>query len=173
MKNIYQRIIWVVAIIAANVALDQWTKEWARQTLAHQPMESYWNDFFRLLYVENSGAFMSLGSSLEGGWRDWALKVFPVVLLIGLTAYTIIGKQLNRWQVIGMSFIIGGGISNIYDRLLYGQVTDFMNMGLFGLRTGIFNFADVSIMVGLGILLPFAFRKEPPQETPSEVQEEE
>ena len=70
-------------------------------------------------------------------------------------------KALNKWQIVGMSFIIGGGISNVYDRILYSAVTDFMNMGLFGLRTGIFNFADVSIMVGLGIMLPFAFKKDP------------
>ena len=63
-----------------------------------------------------------------------------------------------------MSFIIGGGISNVYDRIVYEAVTDFMNMGLFGVRTGIFNFADVSIMVGLGIMLPFAFQKEPNQQ---------
>ncbi len=47
----------------------------------------------------------------------------------------------------------------MYDRLLYGQVVDFMNMGFPGLRTGIFNFADVSIMVGLAIMLPMMFKE--------------
>ncbi|MEL7221969.1 MAG: signal peptidase II, partial [Bacteroidota bacterium] len=81
----------------------------------------------------------------------------------------------NKWQIVGMSFIIGGGISNVYDRIQYAAVTDFMNMGIpDGIRTGIFNFADVSIMVGLGIMLPFAFQKEatveeePPREEDKE-----
>ncbi|MCB0638663.1 MAG: signal peptidase II [Lewinella sp.] len=173
MKTIWQRLVWVLAIAGANIGLDQWTKVWAREHLANQPARSYWNDFFRLVYVENRGAFLSMGSTLGEGLRYWVLHIFPVALLAGLTLYTVLGKQLNRWQLIGMSFIIGGGVSNIYDRLLYGQVTDFMNMGLFGLRTGIFNFADVSIMVGLVMLLPFAFggtKKAEP--TPASTEEE-
>lgn len=161
----------VLVIIVANIGLDQWTKVWARTTLQFQPMKSYWNDFFRLLYVENKGAFLSLGSDLPDFWRTIALHFFPAILLVAITLYAMFSKSLNKWQVIGMSFIIGGGISNVYDRIEYAAVTDFMNMGLFGVRTGIFNFADVSIMVGLAIMLPFAFQKEPTQEETPRVEE--
>ena len=160
MKDKITRIILVLGIIGANIGLDQWTKIWARKTLQFHPVKSYWNDFFKLLYVENKGAFLSLGSNLPDGIRSLLLHFFPVVLLGGITLYTMFSKAINKWQVIGMSFIIGGGVSNVYDRILFGSVTDFMNMGLFGIRTGIFNFADVSIMVGLAFMLPFAFRKE-------------
>lgn len=164
------RVLAVIAIIVANIGLDQWTKIWARETLQFQPPRSYWNDFFKLIYVENKGAFLSMGSELSDGMRMVLLHVFPVILLGALTLYAMFSKALNRWQIVGMSFIIGGGISNVVDRIMQGQVTDFMNMGLFGLRTGIFNFADVSIMVGLFIMLPFAFQKEP---QPTPVTEEE
>lgn len=168
MKNKWTRIILVLVIIAANIGLDQWTKIWARTTLQFQPMKSYWNDFFRLMYVENRGAFLSLGSDLSDFWREIVLHAFPAILLVAITLYAMFSKSLNKWQVVGMSFIIGGGISNVYDRIEYSAVTDFMNMGLFGLRTGIFNFADVSIMVGLAIMLPFAFQKEPEAVTTTE-----
>lgn len=171
MKNKWTRIILVLGIIIANVGLDQWTKIWARTTLQFQPMKSYLNDFFRLLYVENKGAFLSLGSDLPDFWRTLALHIFPAVLLLAITLYAMFSKALNKWQIVGMSFIIGGGISNVYDRIQYAAVTDFMNMGIpDGIRTGIFNFADVSIMVGLGIMLPFAFQKETVAE---ELQEED
>lgn len=159
MKNTWIRIFTVLGVIAANIGLDQWTKVWARQTLQYKPAESYWNDFFRLIYIENRGAFLSLGSDFNDHLRLALLHFFPAVLLAGITLYAMFSKALNNWQIIGMSFIIGGGVSNVYDRILYGSVTDFMNMGLFGLRTGIFNFADVSIMVGLAMMLPFAFSK--------------
>lgn len=168
MKNKWTRIFVVLGIIAANIGLDQWTKVWARNTLQFRPMESYWNDFFRLIYVENRGAFLSLGSDLSDWMRTLILHFFPAILLTALTLYAMLSKSLNKWQIVGMSFIIGGGISNVYDRILYSAVTDFMNMGLFGLRTGIFNFADVSIMVGLGIMLPFAFQKEKEDEEKEE-----
>jgi signal peptidase II len=173
MKNKWTRIVLVLVIIVANIGLDQWTKVWARTTLQFQPMKSYWNDFFRLLYVENKGAFLSLGSDLPDFWREIALHVFPAVLLVAITLYAMFSKSLNKWQVIGMSFIIGGGISNVYDRIQYAAVTDFMNMGIpEGIRTGIFNFADVSIMVGLAIMLPFAFQKEPLEDQAPSTEEE-
>lgn len=173
MKNKWSRISLVLVLIIANIGLDQWTKIWARADLQYQPMKSYLNDFFRLLYVENRGAFLSLGSDLPDFWRTLVLHAFPAILLTAITLYAMFSKALNKWQVIGMSFIIGGGISNVYDRIMYSAVTDFMNMGAFGVRTGIFNFADVSIMVGLGIMLPFAFQKEPEEEEEEEVTTEE
>ncbi|MEM1216292.1 MAG: signal peptidase II [Bacteroidota bacterium] len=160
MNTSSKRIVTVLGIIIANIGLDQWTKVWARESVRGHGTSSYLNDFFRLLYVENEGAFLSMGSDLQDDSRMVLLHFLPAILLVALTLYAMFSKALNRWQMIGMSFIIGGGISNVYDRILYGSVTDFMNMGIGTLRTGIFNFADVSIMVGLFIMLPFAFQSE-------------
>lgn len=148
-----QRIIWVLVIIVANILLDQLTKYLAFHHLAGQGSFSYLGDTFKLLYVENKGAFLSLGAGQSEVVRHWALKIMPVILLLGLLIYTFFSDQLSRLQYIAFSFILGGGISNVYDRLLYNQVGDFMNMGIGSLRTGIFNFADVSIMLGLGIMI--------------------
>jgi len=54
---------------------------------------------------------------------------------------------------LAFSFIIGGGIGNIYDRILYGSVTDFMYLELGSWHTGIFNMADVSVVIGTALLL--------------------
>jgi len=163
-----KRIALVLVIVAANVLLDQATKAWARQYLLDAGRQSYLWDFFRLSYVENRGAFLSLGAGLSGQLRYWALKILPVLLLLGLLAYTLFGKGMNRWQLVAFSCILGGGVSNIYDRLLYNQVVDFMNMGFPGLRTGIFNFADVSIMLGLAIILPTLWASPPSEEETEE-----
>ena len=77
MNKKWTRILLVLGIIAANIGLDQWTKVWARNTLQFRPMESYWNDFFRLIYVENRGAFLSLGSDLSDWVRTLVLHLFP------------------------------------------------------------------------------------------------
>jgi signal peptidase II len=59
--------------------------------------------------------------------------------------------------------VVAGGASNWIDRLAFGRVVDFMNVGLGPLRTGIFNVADVAIMVGVGLLiLGDARRRGPP-----------
>lgn len=160
MKINWRRTALVVIIVLINIGCDQATKQLARDQLMSVEPLSYLGDFFRLSYVENKGAFLSLGAGLSEQLRYWALLILPLGLLVGLLLYTLFSTNVNRWQAIAFSFIIGGGVSNVYDRILYGQVVDFMNMGVGSLRTGIFNFADVSIMIGLGIMLPMIFKKE-------------
>ena len=153
MNTTIKRITIILIIIILNIALDQITKAIAVEELQSSPTTYYLNDMFALTFVKNDGAFLSLGSDMNPTLQFLLLKVLPVIMLLLLTFYTFFSKGLNKFQIIAMSFILGGGISNIYDRLLYGEVVDFMNMGIGSLRTGIFNFADVSIMVGIGIFL--------------------
>ena len=60
---------------------------------------------------------------------------------------------------VGIIFCIGGGLGNLYDRIVHGSVTDFLHIKFGSLQTGIFNAADVSIMVGFGLILLDAFLK--------------
>jgi signal peptidase II len=167
MQPIVKRLLIMLAIILVSIALDQFTKQLAIEHLQGMSMsKKYLGDTFRLTFVENTGAFLSLGANQSGVVRTIFLKVFPVLMLGGLFFYTLLSKSMGWWHVIAFSFILGGGFSNIYDRLLYGKVVDFMNMGIGSLRTGIFNVADMSIMLGLFILLPMAFKKEPKKEEP-------
>lgn len=102
--------------------------------------------------MENTGAFLSLGSNLPGFIKLLALSVLPVlVLLWGL--YLVIEKtNMSRLLVTGLCFVIGGGAGNLYDRIRFGSVTDFLHMNFGIFQTGIFNMADVSIMVGMGVI---------------------
>ena len=174
--SILNRLIVIIGISAISIVADQWSKSWATHQLKPTLQEaskshfSYLGDTFRLTFVKNRGAFLSLGSTFSETFRYWALKVFPVLLLIGLILHMLFSQTLTWWQLAAFSFILGGGLSNIYDRLLYESVVDFMNMG-FGvifdwigindIRTGIFNIADVSIMTGLFMMLPSMFSKKP------------
>ena len=160
MKPITKRILVVLGIVLLSVILDQWTKELARQFLQGEADQWILGDFFRLTFVENKGAFLSIGAELGEGLRYLLLNIFPTILLVALLIYTIRGKDMGWWQIVALSFIIGGGLSNIYDRLLYGKVVDFMHMKAFGLQTGIFNIADVSIMIGMFMMLPLMFKKQ-------------
>jgi signal peptidase II len=146
-------------------ALDRLTKIWAVNTLKEQPMKSYLNDVFRLVYAENTGAFLSLGSGMNDNLRYWVLAVVPVLVLLYIFFHVLTAKNLHIVQQAAFGFILGGGLSNIYDRIMEGRVVDFMNMGFGTLRTGIFNVADMSIMLGLFLMVPFLFQKQAPAET--------
>lgn len=153
------RLWLMLGIMAVSIGLDRITKIWATNTLVHAPTRTYLGDTFRLLYVENTGAFLSLGSDLPDSLRLLLLTILPVALLLGLFFYTLFSQSMFRAQVIAFSFILAGGFSNVVDRILAGSVVDFMNIGIGSLRTGIFNVADMSIMLGLFIMLPYLFRK--------------
>jgi len=61
--------------------------------------------------------------------------------------------QWRGWLLIGTSLVLAGGASNWVDRVVRGSVVDFLNIGVGPLRTGIFNVADMAIMLGVAVLL--------------------
>jgi signal peptidase II len=109
---------------------------------------------FRLQYSENAGAFMSLGMDLSDSVRFWLLIIGVGVALTGMLQFVLFSREMDRFSVVAASLIIGGGFSNLLDRLYNdGLVVDFMNAGIGPVRTGIFNLADVAIMAGSGMLV--------------------
>lgn len=159
-EDMQRRVKTVIAagVLIAAVVIDQLTKILAIDWLKGHPPQIYLGNLFRLEYSENPGAFLSLGSALSESTRFWVLSVAVALSLVGLLIYTVFYAPFTRTQLLGTLLLIGGGISNLIDRLFRtnGQVVDFMNMGIGSLRTGIFNVADMLIMAGVAIILLFA-----------------
>ncbi|NRB65118.1 MAG: signal peptidase II [Saprospiraceae bacterium] len=148
-----------LTILIVSVTLDRFTKVWAVRELKGEGAQSYLNDFFRLVYAENTGAFLSMGSGLSDQLRYWILTILPILVLLYVLYLILFASDMNRKQMIAFSFILAGGASNVFDRIMQGSVVDFLNMGFDGLRTGIFNVADMSIMLGLFLMIPQFFQK--------------
>lgn len=164
MKNNQNNTLLAIAIsiILVNIALDQITKEYARENYKGKGTIEIIDDFFVVHYAENDGAFLSFGSNLTEPFKTLLLTIVPAIFLLAFTLYIFFhNKHLSRIQLVCISTIIGGGISNIFDRIFFGGfVTDFMNFGIGSLRTGILNFADMSITFGAIILIIVQFIKE-------------
>jgi len=143
------------------VSCDQITKNLAKQHLMYKGTLSYFHDVFRLEYVENTGAAMSLGANLPQPYNFLLLSVIPLVIMLALIIYALMHiRQLNTFSIIAFALVFAGGIGNIIDRILRDRhVTDFMNLGINNLRTGVFNVADVCITVGV-ICLFFSFKNQ-------------
>jgi signal peptidase II len=150
----------VLRIIFASMAVDQATKWLAKTYLAPDGFFSFAGDTIRLQYVENTGAFLSLGSSLPAPWRHIVFTVLVGIFLGALLAYLFFSHALPRNYAASLSLLCGGGLSNLIDRVAYdGRVVDFLNVGIGPLRTGIFNVADMAITTGAIFLLVDSFRK--------------
>jgi signal peptidase II len=163
----YKKFVLPLVIMVLVILSDRMTKVWAVETLKGYPSQSYLGDSFRIIYAENEGAFLSLGSDLPENVRFWVLAVIPI-LALGYFGFTLFfNNEVGPWQRIAFAFIIAGGGSNIIDRILEGKVVDFLNIGIGDFRSGIFNIADMAIMAGLFLILPMAFKSSVPKEKES------
>ena len=156
--------VLVLQIIVACIVVDQATKWLAKKYLAPDGFISFAGDTFRFQYAENTGAFLSFGSSLPEPWRHILLTILVGFFLMGLLAYLIFSRTLPWHYTACLSLVCGGGLSNLIDRLAYdGRVVDFLNTGIGPVRTGIFNVADMAITAGVILLLVDRLRKTPEQ----------
>lgn len=147
------RLVLITFLLLLNIGCDQVSKNIARNNISEYEHISIIKDTFTLTKVENSGAFLSLGDQMPYIFRLIILTGLPL-LFLGYGIFYLYNKSnLPLSFQIALCFLIGGGIGNLYDRIIYGSVTDFMHLNFKIFQTGVFNFADISIMIGVGILL--------------------
>ena len=162
MNSQKKRNLLITIIVLLSIASDQISKIWVRNNFESYTETSIIGDVFTLIKVENSGAFLGMGSELSETFRILLLIVLPIIVLVSITVYTYIEKTLDKNSIIGFSLIIGGGIANIFDRIVYGSVTDFLYLNFGGIfKTGIFNVADLSVTTGMILILISSFKRKP------------
>jgi signal peptidase II len=138
--------------LTSIVGCDRATKHLATELLAGQPTQSFFADTVRLQYAENVGGFLGLGAERTPLARKLLLTVATGAALVVL-AFVLIRSRRSFWHSFGIALFFAGGLSNWIDRALRGSVVDFLNVGVGWLRTGIFNVADIALMLGVAILL--------------------
>ena len=136
----------LIAATALLVAADQLSKLWAVAALRGQPPIPLWPGVFELEYRENTGVAFSLFSSMQG-----IVVLLPAALMLLLCVYQAREKALSAPARLAISGLIGGGLGNLVDRILFGGVTDYIRLSL--IRFPIFNFADICITVSVAALM--------------------
>ena len=158
LKN--NRYYKISSLIILSIFFDQLSKFWIRNNIESYNEIELIGSFFTLIRVENSGAFLGMGSELSYIPKLILLIIFPIVVLVAVSIYTYMDNKLDNLSLVGFSLIIGGGVANIFDRIVYGSVTDFLYINLGGfLKTGIFNIADLSVTTGMILILIASFKK--------------
>jgi len=142
------RIILILLVITANIGCDQFSKKIVKRSVLPYETIRVLNDHLTVTRVENSGAFLSAGDAMSKTSKQIFLTLIPIIAMVLGLVYLFL-KPVSGNMLIGLCFVIGGGVGNLFDRIMYGSVTDFLfvKVGIF--ETGIFNLADVSIMTGM------------------------
>ncbi|MGY3861853.1 MULTISPECIES: signal peptidase II [Aeromonas] len=115
--------------------------------------------FFNLVHVYNKGAAFSFLAD-QGGWQRWffALLAFAIC---GLLIHWLRKQSVTQyWSGIAYSFIIGGALGNVFDRLVLGHVVDFLDFYWGTAHWPAFNLADSFIFIGAAMIVLDGFRGE-------------
>jgi len=109
----------------------------------------------RLEYALNPGGFLSVGSNLASQPRFWIFAALNTMFLVGAVCMLVAKWNMPLANFVALVLVLAGGIGNVIDRVLHnGLVTDFLNLGIGPVRTGIFNVADMVLVIGgLALLL--------------------
>lgn len=159
MKKILM-ILFAIVVVAINIGCDQVSKEYARKHFKDKPDIAIAKNMFVITYAENNGGFLSLGSNIHKSIKPIIMIIIPVIVLALVLVFIFIGKNIATLELFLLCNIVGGGMSNVYDRIIHnGYVTDFLNVGIGNIRTGVFNIADMAILFGLIILVIIQFTR--------------
>lgn len=120
--------------------------------------------FMNLVLVFNKGAAFSFLAGAQG-WQTLFFAAIALVASIFIT-YLILKNKNNKLFCGGLALILGGALGNLYDRIAYGHVVDFLDFHAAGWHWPAFNVADSAITVGAGILIVESFFRKQSNEKP-------
>lgn len=145
----------LLSIVAPTViVLDQITKKIIVDRFALHDMLPVIPNFFDITRIHNTGAAFGMMQSADPSIR---VPFFMIVPVVALTVITMLFRSLpknNTWTALALSFILGGAIGNLIDRLVYGYVVDFLYFSWkHEYFFPAFNVADSAITVGAVLLL--------------------
>lgn len=139
---------YIILIISAITLIDQLIKYIVTSTIKIGESKSFFGQVVVLHYVQNTGSAFSIGNN----------KLFIIILLniilIGALLYGLLKNfnKLNESSIISTSMILGGGISNLLDRLFRGFVVDYIDINYL-FQYPVFNLADIFIVIGVLFLI--------------------
>jgi signal peptidase II len=142
-----------VSVVALVVVLDQVVKALVRPRLELFESISVIPGFFALTRVHNTGAAFGLMNGIDFPFKAAILAVLQTTALVGLTVYVAMLAPEQRLTRLGLSFVIGGAIGNLIDRVLFGYVLDFFDFYRGTWHFWAFNVADAAINIGVALMI--------------------
>lgn len=139
--------LWVTVVV---IALDYLTKWVAKKSLTLYSTYVVMPGFNFSLSFNKGAAFGFLRD--HSGWQVWFLGAVSVVVSLGILVWL---RRLSRheiWKSIALSLIVGGALGNLLDRIMQGQVTDFIQLYVSHFYWPSFNIADSAICIGAVML---------------------
>jgi len=143
-------VLWLTAGI---FFLDQASKYAIKSSLTLYQSIPIIPDFFNLTFVTNNG--IAFGINIPGGFIIF--KVLHTLMTIGLIWYIWQERKSHILVRVSLALILAGALGNLYDRLIYGKVVDFLDFMIGDYHWYIFNIADSAVTIGMMIYIYYTF----------------
>lgn len=141
-------------LIAASVfTLDRLTKWLIETRMSVLDVHTVIPGFFDIVHARNPGAAFSMFADSSSPWRTAALIAVSLIALVLVGGMLRHAPRLDWKTAIGLSLILGGALGNVFDRILTGAVTDFLDFYIGTVHWPAFNVADSAIVTGSGLLI--------------------
>jgi signal peptidase II len=147
--------IGLISLFIAVVALDQVTKTLVKQAMSLGHSIPVIGDAVRITLVENNG--IAFGLHVKNAAIFTAFSIVACALII---VYLWKQRREGAWLRTALVLILAGAIGNVIDRVAFGKVVDFIDVGFRTVRWPVFNVADSAVVVGMGIMIVLMIREE-------------
>lgn len=152
-------------IAALVVVFDRLAKWVVDKNIALHESVAVVPGFFHLTHVENRGAAFGLFAESPSEWKIAVLVLFSLIALVVVSALLWKNSHAMTTTGVGLALILGGALGNLWDRLLSGQVVDFLDFYVGSYHWPAFNLADSAIVVGALLLVSeILFSKSPSEQ---------
>ncbi|MGC9946683.1 MAG: signal peptidase II [Bryobacteraceae bacterium] len=134
-------------------AIDRLTKSFIEAHVSPFDVHPVIPGFFDIVHSQNRGVAFGLMNDSTSAWRTVVLIVFSAAALLLVAGLLWKASRLDRWTAAGLALVLGGAAGNLFDRILWGRVTDFLEFYIGDLHWPTFNVADSCIVIGSALLL--------------------
>jgi signal peptidase II len=163
---------WFLAAFLVALPLDQITKTWIVKNFHYGERLEVIPGFFELTHVRNPGGAFSFFADGPVEQRMAFFIGSTVIAIVLLIVFLVRHEPEARLSPLALGAILGGAVGNLIDRLVYGEVIDFLEFHLYGGYTWpTFNVADSAIVVGVAVLMVEIFLQEEPDDGSKEATE--
>jgi signal peptidase II len=151
-----------LVLVVATLLLDRWSKVLIRRRFNLNESISVIDGFFDITYVQNTGVAFGIFSSISSPAKSVLLSIFTACAAAVVITYSVRSPAGNRLLQLALALILGGALGNLYDRLAYGHVVDFLEFYVASYHWPSFNVADSAISIGVALLALEIIRSETP-----------
>src|SRR3982751_203638 len=148
-----------LALALGVVALDRVTKLWIQSNVNLYDTHTVIPGFFNIVHGENHGMAFGLGNDGATVFT----RLFLIAISLGVLAvlgYAVWkGRRGQSDDIWALFLVVGGALGNLYDRILYGSVTDFLDVYIGAYHWPTFNVADMGASIGAGLLILHAAKE--------------